>query len=82
MTLSAARPPARLDVAGDLLSTSIDLTGPFAFDREIEIPPGTHVIRFACDGKPADAPLDPRTLVWQVANFTFDELPLSPVQGH
>ncbi len=82
MTLSAARPPARLEVSGDLLSTSIDLTGPVAFDREIEIPTGNHAIRFACDGKPADAPLDPRTLIWQVANFTFEELPLSAVQGH
>jgi phosphoglycerol transferase len=82
MTLSAAMPPARLDVAGDLLSTSIDLTGPLAFDREIEIPPGKHAIRFACNGKRAEAPLDPRTLVWQVANFTFEELPLSPAQAH
>jgi phosphoglycerol transferase len=72
-TLVAAHGPARLTVLGDLLVDTIELAGGVPFVREIEVPPGDHVIRFACDGRPADAPTDPRTLVWRVENFALAE---------
>jgi hypothetical protein len=82
MTLVAAHPPARLTIDGDLLSTGVDLVAVMPFTREIDVPPGHHVIRFACDGKRADAPTDPRTMVWRIENFVFEELPVSSVQSH
>jgi phosphoglycerol transferase len=81
MTLGAAQPPARLAVGGDLLSTGIDLMGPVAFDREIDVPPGHHVVRFSCDGRRANAPADPRTMIWQIESFFFEELPPSSAQA-
>jgi phosphoglycerol transferase len=72
-TLVAAQRPARLIVEGDLTGDSIELAGSVPFAREIEVPPGSHVIRFACDGKPAEAPADPRTLVWRVENFVLED---------
>jgi phosphoglycerol transferase len=74
MNLSAAQSPARLALGG-LLSETIDLVGVVPFVREIDVPPGEHVVRFDCDGKRADAaPADPRTMVWQVAEFTLEEI--------
>jgi phosphoglycerol transferase len=73
MNLTAAQPPARVAFDG-LLSERLDLAAPVALDRVIEVPPGEHVIRFDCDGRPANAPADPRTLVWRVANFTMEEI--------
>jgi len=69
--LYAARPPARLTLAGELASGDLEL--PTQLVRVVDVPPGRHAIRFTCDGRPADAPTDPRTMVWQVASFTFDE---------
>jgi len=76
MTLSAASPPARLTMAGELLSATVDLSpGGVQFVRSIDVPPGRHAIRFVCDGRRADAPSDPRTMVWRIENFDFDEQP-------
>jgi hypothetical protein len=72
-TLVAAHGPARLSVEGDLVAETIELAGAVPFVREIEVSPGDHVIRFACDGTPADAPADPRTMVWRVENFALAE---------
>ena len=71
--LSAAHASARLTLDG-LLSDQLDLVGSVPFAREIDVPPGEHVVRFECDGKPADAPADPRTLVWRVSDFTMQEI--------
>ncbi len=76
-TFIAGRPPAALTMAGDLLSGRFELTGPFAFARTIDVPPGRHVIRFDADGRPAYAPGDPRTLIWRIAGFALDESPAS-----
>ena len=72
-TLVAAHAPARLTVEGDLVAETIQLAGAVPFVRKIEVSPGDHVIRFACDGTPADAPADPRTMVWRVENFALAE---------
>jgi hypothetical protein len=41
----------------------------------LELPPGHHVLRFSSDGRPADAPHDPREMVWRFESFAFEELP-------
>ncbi len=74
-TLAAARPPARLNVDGDLLAASVDLVDPVAFARTLDVAPGHHVIRFASDGRPAEAPGDPRVMVWRLEGLAFEELP-------
>jgi len=76
-TLAAARPPARLIVAGDLASANLDLGEPVEFTRVLEVSPGHHVLRLTSDGRPAEAPNDPRRMVWRLENFAFDELPPS-----
>jgi phosphoglycerol transferase len=76
MTLGAARPPATLEVTGELLfGTFRPLEDAVHLNRTLEVPPGTHRIRFRCDGPPAIAPNDPRTMIWFVENFAFNELP-------
>ena len=73
MKFYAARAPARLRLDG-LLSGQLDLTGAAPLDREIDVPPGEYIVRFDCDGRPADAPGDPRTMVWRVADFSMEEI--------
>jgi hypothetical protein len=69
MKAVAARPPALLRVEGDLLSERIELPSEGTlFTRRLRVPPGYHVIQFHCDGERADAPLDPRSLVWRADN--------------
>ena len=78
MTLFAAQSPARLTIDGDLISEVVGLEGATRFTREIDVPPGDHSIRIRSDGRPADAPDDPRRLVWRVEDFSFEELLTSP----
>jgi phosphoglycerol transferase len=78
MSLVAAQPPARLKFEGDLWSDEFDLVGMVPVSHPIEIPPGRHSIRFACDGHQAEAPGDPRNLVFRVEDFALEEsLPAS-----
>jgi phosphoglycerol transferase len=77
--LAAARPPARLSVDGDLLAASVELVEPVAFAHTLDVAPGHHVIRFASDGRPAEAPGDPRVMVWRLEELAFDELPLDEI---
>ncbi len=75
MTVAAAHPPAHLRTDGDLLAERVALTeGGLRLVRTVDVAPGTHLIRFTCDGQRADAPSDPRTLVWSVENFVVDEI--------
>jgi len=75
MRFGAAQPPARLIIEGDLLTASVEIgAGGVSFERLLTIPPGSHVIRFHCDGRPAVAPRDPRVMVWRIENFAFNEL--------
>jgi phosphoglycerol transferase len=69
MTLFAAKPPASLGIEGDLLSERVNLPrAGTEFLRTVTVSPGRHVLRFHSDGAPADAPLDPRRLVWLSQN--------------
>lgn len=73
MTLVAARPPARLVIEGDLMSGAEDLVGLVPLAREVDVPPGRHVVRFRCDGPRVEAPRDPRTMVWRIENLSLEE---------
>lgn len=43
------------------------------YTRVFDLPPGSSVVRFESDGKPATAsPGDPRTLVWRLDNFSLE----------
>jgi len=44
---------------------------PAPYSKTITVPPGESVIKFTSTGKPINAPLDPRTLVFRVENFTM-----------
>jgi phosphoglycerol transferase len=70
----AAQPPSHLLVEGDLLSERVDLPpAGVLFLRTFKVPPGDHVIRFRSDGRPLDAPHDPRSLVWVAENTVVVE---------
>jgi hypothetical protein len=75
MTLSAARPPATLAIAGDLLSEAMMLgPGGVRLSRTLTVAPGRHVIRFRCDGDPADSRTDRRRLIWRIDDLRLDDL--------
>jgi hypothetical protein len=82
MRFAAAHSPARLILGGDLVSASMDLGDLVRFAREIDVAPGRHVIRFACDGRRADAPADPRTLVFRVEGVVLEDLVTTPQQAN
>jgi len=79
--LAPAQPPAHLTISGDLVSEHLTLDGPTRFQREIDLPPGHHVLRFESDSRSANAPHDPREMVWRIDGFAFEELPAKP-QNH
>ncbi len=64
-----------LHVDGDLIHQDLKVT-----DREgvlstvIDLPPGQHVVHFACDAPPKDSPGDSRSLVWQAHNAEIQDL--------
>ncbi|HWW87017.1 MAG TPA: hypothetical protein VNZ26_25650 [Vicinamibacterales bacterium] len=82
MRVAAANSPAKLTLDGDLFSTHLELGGSVHFAREFDLPPGYHPIRFFCDGRAADAPPDPRTLVWLVDGFVLAESPSVEQRRH
>lgn len=43
--------------------------------RRLTLPAGTHVVHFACDAPPLEAPGEPRTLVFRVIDCRADVLP-------
>ena len=82
MTAAAGRPPASLDIEGALISGRFELGSEGArISRRITVPTGRHVIRFRSDGPPADAPHDPRTLIWRAEDVVLEEVagPDSPL---
>jgi phosphoglycerol transferase len=80
-TFAAARPPAQIEVQGDLVSTRLTLTRDGApFVAEVEVPPGAHTVRFHCDGARADAPEDSRVLIWRAENFIIEEPPVGTAE--
>jgi len=76
MALSTGYPEfANLSLEGDLLSEKLKINvNPIPYSKTISLPPGHHVIHFACDAKQVDAPLDKRSLVFKVLNFRFEEV--------
>jgi phosphoglycerol transferase len=71
-----AQPPARLQIEGDLLGGDLELVSSWAqLERVFDVPPGRHLLRFRCDGKPADAPHDPRSLIWRAQDPVLEEVP-------
>jgi hypothetical protein len=81
-TAFAARPPASLEIDGDLTSARLEL-GPKGtpLALSLAVPPGHHTIRFRSNGQPADAPGDPRTLVWRAENPVAEETSLLGENG-
>lgn len=79
--LHAAHGPAGLRLSGDLISATITLDGAVPLDRELEVPPGHHFIRFDSDGQPAVALNDSRTMVWRMEDFVLSERLPAPAQG-
>ena len=66
---------ANLSLDGPLISERLKINNkPTAYSKEISVSPGQHTIRFTCDAKPIHAPLDKRSLVFQVQNFRLQEL--------
>jgi phosphoglycerol transferase len=66
--------PAHLTLDGDAVHLEVTLPARgIVVARDVDVGPGSHDIRFRCDGRPADAPNDPRTLVWNIHDFTIDE---------
>jgi phosphoglycerol transferase len=76
MTVWAANPPMTLTIGGDLMSETATVgdTG-LPIERTLRLRPGRHTITMSGDGKPLDAPRDPRRLVWRVEDPTLEELP-------
>jgi phosphoglycerol transferase len=67
--------PAKLSLDGDLISEKLTINmKPTAYSPTINLPPGRHVIRFACDAKRVYAPWDNRSLVFKVINFSLQEM--------
>jgi hypothetical protein len=78
--LAAAKPPARLEISGDLIDTVVVLDGVVKLARQIDLAPGPHVLRFRCDGQADDAP-DPRTMVWRIESLSLQDSPAAPAPG-
>jgi hypothetical protein len=74
MTLMAAQPPANLFIEGDIMAGSLELkVEGTKLTHVITVPPGRHVLRLRSDGKRADAPGDPRVLVWRAVDYFVGE---------
>lgn len=64
-----------LFLSGSLLSEQLKISAnPRFYTKTLSVPPGNHVIKFACDATRVDAPLDPRVLVFKIENFRLQEL--------
>jgi hypothetical protein len=77
MTAVAAKPPASLEIDGDLTSARFELGPQGAMvSLSLRVPPGRHTVRFRSDGQRADAPGDPRVLVWRAEAPVAEETSL------
>lgn len=66
---------ANLSLDGPLISEKLKINmKPTVYSKSITVPPGRYVIRFACDAKQVYAPLDSRSLVFKVMNFSLQEM--------
>jgi phosphoglycerol transferase len=66
---------ANLSLDGPSISETLKVnSNPTAYAKVITVPPGRQVIRFACDAKQVHAPLESRSLVFKVLNFSLQEM--------
>ncbi|MHC4514439.1 MAG: hypothetical protein ACYS5W_12135 [Planctomycetota bacterium] len=67
MKLESARDePAEVTLTG-LVEASLTISWtPVVLSREVTVPPGTHLIRFSCDGRPVVFRSDTRQLVFKI----------------
>jgi phosphoglycerol transferase len=66
---------ANFSLDGPLVSEKLKINmQPTAYSKTITVPPGRHVISFACDAKQVYAPMDNRSLVFKVMNFSLQEM--------
>jgi len=66
---------ANLSLDGPSISEKLKINAnATAYAKTITVPPGRHVIRFACDAKAVHTPLDSRSLVFKVINFSLQEM--------
>ncbi len=73
-TLFPAKVPGRISFDSAFFSAAFDLAAEGTrLEREIDVAPGYHEIRFRADGAAATSPADPRTLVWRVQDLAADE---------
>ena len=67
--------PANLTLAGPSIWEKLRVNmKPTVYSKTITLPPGRHVIRFGCDAKRVDTPLDSRSLVFKVMNFSLQDV--------
>ena len=73
MTLSTWQDePVRLVLGGDLCRREFTLTEiPQPLRIELIVPPGEHLLSFACAGRRIGSPDDPRELVFRVEDFKY-----------
>jgi hypothetical protein len=66
---------AQLVVDSSLLPAPLRIKAPVArIEQVVSVPPGRHVMRFRCDGKPLAAWPDPRVLIFQLQDFCCEEV--------
>lgn len=66
--------PANLRFTGSLFSEQLKINSASTFfSKTVIVPPGRHLVRFACDAKRIEAPTDRRVLVFGVDNFRLVE---------
>jgi hypothetical protein len=76
MTLVPAQTPAHWTITSPLLSERLPLTTTGTpYTRPLLIPPGTHTLQVEADNPPAEAPSDPRTMVWRAEGYRLVEEP-------
>jgi hypothetical protein len=76
MRCSSGRPePCKLKIQGLGWDTTlaIDSRGHLV-ECKLMLPPGTHHMLFACEGRPVDAPRDSRTLVFRVEDLRLERV--------
>jgi hypothetical protein len=62
--------PAALNIQSVLFHQTIRINSyPRNYTRLVDLPPGDHAINFSCDAPKAEAPTDPRTMIFRIDRF-------------
>lgn len=77
MTLQTGQPEAStLKISGDIFKESLTVTSAArSFLKELDLPPGDHIVSFESNAERLNAPGDPRVLVFRINNFRLHEMP-------